>query len=431
MANYSYNLKHVNSKEETPINLIIRWQRRKIVYSTLEKIPASQFERDPSKKNFQRVKSSYVGHPEFNARLDYIESTARSVFRKFVNDNHRPPEPHELKEQLDQTLRHKVPKAKPNFFQFVESFIQESEKNRLNRDTGKKLAKGTIRIYRNTLRRLRECQAGYHNRIDFDTIDLEFYGHWIDFLSCQLLLSNNSVGRYTKTLKMFLNEGTDRGLNSNLVFKNKRFKVLNEPTYNIYLNEKELDEMFKLDLSGNKKLERVRDLFMFSAYTGGLRYSDLINILPENIKGDKIEIKTQKTGQVVVLPLHNIAKEIMLRYKMFPNSLPPAISNVKMNKYLKEVAKLVGSLHEIIPTNITRGGKIITTNKKKFELVTVHTARRSFATNLYKDGVSSLTIMKLTAHKSEKVFLNYLKATADETATLLQKHWEKQELLQE
>ena len=413
---------------ETPINLIIRWDNKMLKYSTGEKVHPQFFEDDKSKRNFQRVKSSYVGHPEFNTRLDYFESTARSAFRQFINDNHKSPEPQELKELLDNKLRHVPLKKSLNFFEFVKTFIEESEKNRFNRDTGKKLAKGTIRIYKNTQVRLKEFERYYNKKIDFATIDLEFYDNWIEFLSREKQLCNNSVGRYTKTLKMFLNEATDKELNTNLMFRNKRFRVLSEQTFSIYLNEKELEELISLDLSANKKLERVRDLFIVGCWTG-LRFSDLTNILPENIKGDKIEIKTQKTGQIVVLPMHRMVKEIMSRYSMFPNSLPPSISNVKMNKYLKDVSKLVDNLHEVIQTNITRGGRLITTNRKKYELVTVHTARRSFATNLYKDGVSSLTIMKLTAHKSERVFLQYLKATAEENATLVEKHWQKKELI--
>lgn len=428
MANYNFNLKSRNAKEETPINLVIRWENLKLKYSTLEKVHPQYFETDKTKRNYQRIKQSYIGSPEFNTRLDHIEGAARSAFRQFLNDNHRSPQPHELKALLDNKLRHVPVQPRLNFFLFVKLFILESDTSRINSNSGKRLAKGTIRIYRNTLARLRTFQERYNKRIDFDTIDLEFYDHWIDFLSNELQLCNNSVGRYTKTLKMFLNEATDRELNTNLTFRSKKFKILSEQTYNIYLNEKELEEMFRLDLSGNKKLERVRDLFIVGCWTG-LRFSDLTNILPENIKGNKIEIKTQKTGQIVVLPMHRMVKEIMGRYKDFPNSLPPAISNVKMNAYLKIVGELVKSLHEIIQTNITRGGRLITKNKKKYELVTVHTARRSFATNLYKDGVSSLTIMKLTAHKSEKVFLNYLKATAEENANLVEKHWQKKDMI--
>jgi integrase len=427
MVNFNFNLKKTSSKVDTPINLIIRWEKQKLTYSTLEKVNPKHFENDKTKKNYQRIKTSYIGHSEFNERLNYIESTARSIFRQLLNDHRKTPTIQELKKQLDINFR-SVPKQNViSFFQFVESFIQESEGNKCNRITGKKIANGTIRIYRNTQRRLKEFEQYSGNPITFDTIDLTFYDNWIDFLSRHLQLCNNSVGRYTKTLKMFLNEATERELNTNLTFRNKRFKVLVEQTTSIYLSECEINELFNLDLNYNKKLERVRDLFIVGCWTG-LRFGDLVNILPENIKDGKIEIKTQKTGERVVLPIHPMVSVIMQRYKSYPNSLPPAISNVKMNKYLKEMAKLLESLHEVVPTTITRGGKIITTNKKKFELVTVHTARRSFATNLYKDGVSSLTIMKLTAHKSERVFLQYLKASAEENAMLVQNHWKMKKL---
>lgn len=428
MANYSFNLKHANSTKETPINLIIRWNNQKLVYSTLEKVKPQYFESDRTKKNYQRIKSSYIGHPEFNERLNYIEGVARSSFRQFLNDNNCSPKPEELKDLLNIKLRNVPVQRQLNIFEFIESFIRESEKSRVNNDSGKKLAKVTIGNYRNTLLKLKEFQNVYTKQINFDTIDLDFYDKWIDFLSSKFDLCNNSIGRYTKTLKVFLNEATERGLNTNLIFKNKRFKVLNEQTHSIYLNEVELLELYNLDLSNNKKLERVRDLFIVGCWTG-LRFSDLVNILPENIKNDKIQIKTKKTGEVVVLPIHWMVKSIMERYKAFPNSLPPAISNVKMNKYLKDAAKLVDSLHEMVQTNITKGGKLVTTNQLKYELVTVHTARRSFATNLYKDGISSLTIMKLTAHKSEKVFLHYLKATAEENAALVEKHWQNKTVI--
>ena len=161
----------------------------------------------------------------------------------------------------------------------------------------------------------------------------------------------------------------------------------------------------------------------------GLRYSDLVSIAPENVTKDYISIKTQKTGEVVVLPLHRMVRNVMECYKEYPNSLPPAISNVKMNLYLKEIGRLMPSQNVSIQTSLTRGGKVITQTKKKFEALTVHTARRSFATNLYLAGVSSLTIMALTGHRSERVFLSYLKASPLENANIVQKHWDKKEAL--
>ena len=63
---------------------------------------------------------------------------------------------------------------------------------------------------------------------------------------------------------------------------------------------------------------------------------------------------------------------------------------------------------------------------KKFELVSSHTARRSFATNLYKSGFPAISIMQITGHRTETAFLKYIKVTPKEHAKLLALHWQKQ-----
>ena len=427
MFNTNFNLKSVKHDNERPINLIMRWNSKRLIYAIQEKIHPDHFGTEKGKKSWQRAKSTMPGYSEFNARLDYLESTASNTFRQFVNDNRRAPSIEELKQLLHIKLRNVEEKKKPTLLQFISSYIEEAKQGKINRDTGKKIAKGTILVYRRTLDRLREFEAYYGEKIDYDTIGIEFYDKWIEYVSVQLKLSNNTVGKYTKILKMFLNEATDRELNTNFAFRNKRFKVLTESVYKIYLNERELTEMFNLDLSGDKRLDRVRSLFIVGCWTG-LRFKDLVNINPENVFDDKISIKTQKTGEVVVLPLHWMVRDIMRKYSDQPNSLPPALSNVNFNKYIKEVARMIPSLSERVQENLTRGGQLVTDSKAKWECVTVHTARRSFATNLYLDGVSSLTIMRLTAHKSEKVFLSYLKASAEENANLVHNHWQNKEV---
>ncbi len=423
--NINFNLKNGKLANERPINLIARWNNRKLVYSTQEKILSKHFETEKGKRYFQRANSSLAGFSELNARLDYIESTANTVYRKFLNDQHRIPEPEEFKKRLDVVLRNGQEEEKKNMMEFIKFFIENAEK-KINRDTGKKLAVETLRKYRNTLKRLEEFSSLYRVKVDFETIDLNFYNKWIEYLTIDLQLCNNTIGGYTKTLKVFLNEATDLGLNTNLTFRNKRFKVLTEKVHKIYLNENELIEIYNLDLSEDKRLGRVRDLFLVGCWTG-FRFGDLVNIAPENIIGNKISIKTQKTGEVVVIPLHWMVKNIMKCYTDYPNSLPPAISNTKMNKYLKEIASQVPCLQDKVQSNITKGGKLHTETRCKWEYVTVHTARRSFATNLYLEGISSLTIMKLSSWKSEKVFLSYLKASAEDNANLLQKHWSEKE----
>jgi integrase len=71
---------------------------------------------------------------------------------------------------------------------------------------------------------------------------------------------------------------------------------------------------------------------------------------------------------------------------------------------------------------MTRGGKNVQETFLKYELVSTHTARRSFATNLYLADIPSITIMKMTGHKTEKAFLRYIRLTQEQNANKLLHH---------
>ena len=423
----NFNLRNQKGDGETLIFIVLRWENRKLTYSTQENVHPKFWEIDKEKRNFQRVKEtkSFPEYPEFNARLNWIESTAKNVFRQFLNDNNnRSPSVEELKELLDIRLRNVKQKQKKDLFGFIEQYISEAQ-NRFNTETGKSLAKGTIGVYKNTLLTLKEYSIQKRMRIDFDVIDLNFYHGYMEYLSKEKNLANNTVGRHVKTLKAFLNDAAERGFHSNYSFKSKKFKVIRENTDAIYLDSYELDELSKLDLSDNPRLERVRDLFLVGCWTG-LRFSDFSNILEKHIQGDLIEIRTKKTDETVVIPIHKTVKLIMEKYRgKYPNSLPPAVSNVKTNKHLKEIGKMLPCLHVNVQTRQTKGGVLSISNNKKYELLVTHSARRSFATNLYKSGLSSITIMRITGHRTERAFLTYIKATPNENARLLQQHWLK------
>jgi integrase len=108
--------------------------------------------------------------------------------------------------------------------------------------------------------------------------------------------------------------------------------------------------------------------------------------------------------------------------------LPPSISNQKTNDYLKELGQKVPSLCDEVQKAITKGGKRITTKYKKWELLSSHTARRTFATNEYLAGTPSLTIMAITGHKTESSFLKYIRASADDHAQKMMELWELRKL---
>jgi integrase len=198
---------------------------------------------------------------------------------------------------------------------------------------------------------------------------------------------------------------------------------MSEEAETIYLNESELTSLYNVDFSKDPAKERVRDLFLVGCWTG-CRFSDIAQITPESISEGFIHLKQYKTGEKVIIPLHPVVTAILNKYD---GRLPETISNQKFNKALKEVAK-EAEINEMTHKAITKGGVKVSTAHKKSDLVTSHTARRSFATNLYKSGFPSLSIMAITGHKTEDSFLKYIKVTPNEHAKKLQLHWDSQHL---
>lgn len=85
----------------------------------------------------------------------------------------------------------------------------------------------------------------------------------------------------------------------------------------------------------------------------------------------------------------------------------------RMNRQLKEICKLAGINDVHMLDGIAR---------KKYELVSTHTARRSFATNAYRAGIPSISIMKITGHSTERSFMKYIKISQEENARLMLKN---------
>jgi integrase len=167
----------------------------------------------------------------------------------------------------------------------------------------------------------------------------------------------------------------------------------------------------------SQALENIRDIFLLACYTGvrSQDYHKLNNL--NRIFGNMLKVRTEKTDEEVIIPLHPIAEYILAKY----NGKPRIITNQKFNTYIKEVCKLAG-INEDTTLSRTVGGKRIATTKPKYECVSSHSARRSFATNAYKAGVPTLAIMAITGHRTEKVFLKYVKVTKQEHALLSSVH---------
>ncbi|MCA6440229.1 MAG: site-specific integrase [Chitinophagaceae bacterium] len=406
MPSIPFFLKEPKSKEETLIYLIYQYGGKRLKYSTGQKLLPKFWN-----SSNHRVKETklFKDYGEFNALLDNIESCVNNTHRKLLNDGIEPT-PDRLKVFLDELLQ-KNNTAEKNkqetLLEFIPQYIESSSK-----------MFNTKKQYKTAYKQLLDYQIARKAPVCFDTIDLNFYDDFFKFL-IERGYSNNSIGTIVKNVKVFMNEAVERGLTTNLQFKNKRFKVIEENTDAVYLTIEELKKILALDLTGNTRLDKVRDLFLIGCYTG-LRFSDLIQLKDDNLiaNGTQVKIRTAKTNEVVIIPLNSAVKSILTKYDGVP---PQIISNQKMNAYLKELGQLAKLDNEVLMTS-TKGGARKSESYKKHELVTVHTARRSFATNAYLGGVPTISIMKITGHRTEKSFMKYIKISQEDNANKLVNH---------
>jgi integrase len=405
MPKATFVLKEPNSKDNTLVYLLFRYQNQTFKYSTGQKI-LPKFWSFPE----QRAKETkqFKQYGEFNALLQKIEDKAFDSYRKLTTDIIVP-----TKDRMRKELNRKLLKgelAKQNNFI---NFIDDSIKNSIKRPN-------TVFSYKQTFNQLVKFKAQYKREMTFENIDLEFYDDFMKYC-LDKNYSPNTIGTYIKVIKMFMNEALDKKLTDNMDFKSRRFKKVGEESENIYLTEAELGKIYKLNLSKpkDKTLAQVRDVFIIGCYTG-LRYSDLFSINNENLfdKNSKLRIKTEKTGELVIIPLHRYIKEIITKHKGIPQF---KLSNQTMNESLKDIGEKAG-LKESILISSTQGGVVQTKPYKKYELIGVHTARRSFATNAYLKDIPTISIMKITGHKTEKSFLKYIKISQQDNANKLTNH---------
>jgi integrase len=161
--------------------------------------------------------------------------------------------------------------------------------------------------------------------------------------------------------------------------------------------------------------EFQRDMFVFACLTG-IRFGDWSHKF--TVDNDMIKVSTQKTGEVVYIPLHPAARDILNRYKGMDIRMP---TNQEANRNIKKLCQL-GQINQDVTYMSSKGGgsKLITC--PKWQLITTHTARRSFATNAFLSSVPVLSIMKITGHRTERSFMSYIRASSLENAIKLKSH---------
>lgn len=363
----------------------------------------------------------------FNIRLRAIREAAERVCDE-VLAMPTAPAPEEFWRRYYQLLDGVASRKSMTFAEYMEEYAERRKKNSL---------RNTAKQYLTAYHWLLAYERENHTQVTFADVNLKFYEKFKQwFLSKGYTL--NSLGTTMKAYKVAYRDARDVDGLHNLHETSKRgFSSATFASRTVYLSLEELQRIANVEFTPEKLVEifpelktggtsekanirrkaaslsLIRDKFLLGAYTA-LRVSDFNRLRDVHIDGDYFRITTQKTGAAVVIPIHPVIRQMIDRG--FDISTP--ITDQKINKHIKEVARLAGI------TQLVEGTKLIDHRAvvgffPKCDLITTHTARRSAATNMYKAGIPSISIMRITGHTTEKAFMKYIKISAEENAELM------------
>lgn len=404
MSQVRFNLRK-NKKSEPHIYLIYRLSRdnKKLVLGTKLHIPEKYWN---ARRMRAKTTMEFGDHRRINAILDKWESSVLNVYGRYQLSGNQP-SLGEFKKAVFQEFTGDEQFDSTKFFlPYFDQFIK------LKRKAG--LTENTIKIYRNAYNHFKGFidQKRYGQKLEFNDLDRSFILSFMQYCQKDLGLEDNTINKIMKRFRAVMSQATKEGLNKRLDFRDKDCIKTYVKQPKVCVFEEELEMIRQLELEPGGRLDKIRDRFLIGFYTG-LRISDLMGLsLDQVAQRHGIEIillRTKKVGnRVLEIPMKPLVKDILLKY----GGQIPKISDVKFNKYLKELFKK-GGLDERV-ARIERGEQVF---YEKWELITSHTMRRSFATNAILNGVNHEFVKKITGHSSLKQLYEYVCIDSHEFVT--------------
>ena len=402
--NYTFKLKEPNSEKETLIYFrsFFSNENRNFIYSSGEKIKPSEWDfenRLPNDLNGRTQRA--VNHRSIKKQLDRYSGFFTEIVNRYKNIDE------ELtidiaRQRFDEEFK-KI-KIKDDFFRIYDEFIQEKE----NDYSGNSISKSTKDRYDYNKRLLQDFQDYYKLKLRLGNFDDKIYNKFLKYCIEIKDHSANTVHRNVGLLKTFLYWALSKKYTYNNNFINFK-KPPKFRTDEIALNYQQVEEIYLYDFSKNKRLERVRDLFVFGCVTG-MRFGNYRRISKQDIQADFIRVVDLKSkSKKLSIPLNSISKAILEKY----NYILPNISNQKMNEFIKEVFKEMKFTEDIKKT-MKYGNELVDKKSEFWERISSHTARRSFITIMKNNKVPDKVIMSYTGHTSLEVFNNYYRPSEED-----------------
>lgn len=297
--------------------------------------------------------------------------------------------------------------------------IYQNHNDKIEDLIGNGYAYGTLERFKISLKHLQEFILWKYNVSDISIakIDYAFVTEFEFYLRSVKKCNNNTAVKYVRNFRKIIKICLD----NDWLDKNpcSRYEGKMKEVERDFLTEDELNRIYNKKFS-SERLTLVKDLFIFSCYTG-LAYIDVKGLKKDHIvigiDGEKWIFKNrQKTDTKSKIPVLPVAQEIIQKYANHPkclneDSILPILTNQKMNAYLKEIGDLCDISKEI----------------------TFHMARHTFATSVtLTNGVPIETVSKMLGHKNIQTTQHYAKIldkkVSDDMTILKQKFIAKSQI---
>ena len=415
MASINFLYRSTKEKSNLVLRLLYRYNGTDYVFGAKTKF---EIEKNYwSKQHKKKSKDIEITNKQtdVNNELNKIENHVLNVFNsasiETINKDW-------LQTQIDNYYNpKKETKIPTNLIDYIDFYL-DYRKNEITETN-----KSKCRVIKN---KLIKYEAFLKKKILIKNINDSFKNEFVNYQK-ERMYSQNTIQREFVTIKTFCKHARYLGLETHPQLDSLR--IDRQKVEKIYLT---FEDLTKIENISKEKLtdslDNAKDWLIISCYTGQ-RVSDFMRFTDEQIRIENnkhlLEFTQKKTGKNMTVPLHLKVLEILNKRD---GKFPYSISDQKYNDFIKTVCELA----EI--NELTKGSKLVETKTdskvyrkktgmyKKYDLVTSHIGRRSFASNFYGE-IPTTYLIYITGHSTEAMFLNYIGKSNKDLALEITKYF--------
>ena len=415
MASINFLYRSTKEKSNLVLRLLYRYNGADYVFGAKTKFEIGK--NYWSKQHKKKSKDIEITNKQtdVNNELNKIENHVLNIFNSASIENINKDW---LQTEIDNYYNPKKETKTPtNLIDYIDFYL-DYRKNEITETN-----KSKCRVIKN---KLIKYEAFLKKKILIKNINDSFKNEFVNYQK-ERMYSQNTIQREFVNIKTFCKHARYLGLETHPQLDSLR--IDRQKTEKIYLTYGDLTKIENISKSQlTESLDNAKDWLVISCHTGQ-RVSDFMRFTDDHIRTENgkhlLEFTQKKTGKNMTIALHSKVLEILNKRN---GKFPYPISDQKYNDLIKKVCELA----EI--NELTKGSKLVETETdskvyrkksgiyKKYELVTSHIGRRSFATNFYGEIPTSFLIY-MTGHSTEAMFLNYIGKSNKDIALEMAKYF--------